>query len=177
VTSRGNNRQTVYFADSDLDTFELMLGRVVERYRLLVLTHCLMTNHYHLLIRAPEGGLSHGLRDLNGDFSRWTGRRHGRTGHLFRNRFYSTPIEDEAHLLRAVRYVLLNPVRAGLCERPEEWPWSSYRACVGLDFPPSFLAAYELLSLFGATPRQARAAFRAFVLSGLDEVSDIVNGD
>jgi putative transposase len=75
-------------------------------------------------------------------------------------------IETDAHMLEAARYVVLNPVRAGICERPEEWPWSSYRACAGLELGRPFLAVNELLGHFGTRPDRARAAFCDFVSRG-----------
>ena len=86
-------------------------------------------------------------------------RKHGRNGHLFRNHYSWQPVENDEHLLEAVRYILLNPVRAGICEKPENWRWSSYRAIADLDLPPEFLALTDVLSIFGTTPTTARAAF------------------
>jgi hypothetical protein len=126
-----------------------------------------MSNHYHLLMTI-ESGLSDGVRELNGAFSAYTNRRHGLDGHLFKNRFWYEPIEDEAHYLAAARYIVLNPVRAGLCATPEEWRRSSYRACAGLEFVPPFLKADELLRCFGQTPAAARDAYRTFVSEGIE---------
>jgi len=126
-----------------------------------------MSNHYHLVIQIEESGLSDGMQVLNGDFARFVNARHGHEGHLFRNRFWSDLIEEESHLLEACRYIVLNPVRAALCSRPGGWRWSSYRACAGLDFAPSFLAAADLLRLFGRSPAAARRAYRAFVHDGV----------
>jgi hypothetical protein len=103
---------------------------------------------------------------------------YGRTGkgHLFKNRFHDEYIRGDAHLLEVSRYIVLNPVSAGICARPEDWPWSSYRASAGLDFAPAFLAVGELLRLFGTKPRQARMAYRAFVSDGLVRWSDQRDG-
>jgi hypothetical protein len=103
------------------------------------------------------------MQELNGGYSRQTNQRYGWTGHLFRNRFFGVELESEAHLLEACRYVVLNPVRARLCARPDEWFWSSYRACAGLDFAPPFLAADTLLPLFAPQPERARDLYKAFV--------------
>jgi REP element-mobilizing transposase RayT len=150
------------------------LARVANRYRWLVLAHCLMTNHYHLVLVLPDGGLSAGMRELNGGYSRRTNVRYGRSDHLFRNRFFATKLEDDAHLLEACRYVVLNPVRAGLCRLPEEWPWSSYRLCAGIEFAPAYTATTELLRLFGPSPDEARRRYVAFVRAGATLVSDTV---
>jgi hypothetical protein len=84
------------------------------------------------------------MRDLNGGYARWTNFRHGRCDHVFGQRFKGEEITTERHLLEACRYVVLNPVRAGICEHPVEWRWSSYRASAGLEPPQPFLALDRL---------------------------------
>ena len=98
-----------------------------------------MPNHYHLVLAATHDQLSAGMRRLNGRYAQRFNRSHGLDGHLFQGRFNVRVIESERHLLEAVRYVVLNPVRAGLCEHPRQWRWSSYRALAGLARVPGFL--------------------------------------
>jgi hypothetical protein len=106
---------------------------------------------------------------LNGSFARFSNRRHDYIGqHLFRNRFWSDEIVTEKHLLETARYIVLNPVRARICESPADWAWSSYRASAGLDFAPSFLAATQHLRLFGTRPSEARRTYREFVSEGIE---------
>ena len=175
LTARGNNRQPVFWADRDRQDFLGILDAVVMRQGWMCLAYCLMTNHYHLVIRLDEGGLSLGMQTLNGSYARTINRRYGRTGHLFRNRFSGALIETEAHVLEACRYVVLNPVRAGLCGSPEEWRWSSFRATVGLARSQRLLAVGELVDSFGDDRLAAQNAFRAFVLAGIEPpVSDTV---
>jgi putative transposase len=173
VGARGNRGCRIYADDYERRIFLTLLERIVARYRWTCLAYCLMSNHYHLVISIEDGGLSDGMRELNGEFACFTNVRHGLEGHLFRNRFWSELIEREAHMLEGSRYVVLNPVRAGLCERPARWRWSSYRACAGLDFPPAFLAAGELLRLFGSTPRRARRGYAAFVRQELEAATGV----
>jgi hypothetical protein len=99
-----------------------------------------MPNHYHLVLDATRAELSSGIHRLNGLYAQWFNREHGHWGHLFGDRFGSNEVLDEADTLRVVRYVLLNPVRAGLCRHPREWQWSSYGATVGLRPRPRFLS-------------------------------------
>jgi putative transposase len=159
LTSRGSDGQAIVRDDLDRLDFLRWLSRIVfaERWRLL--TYCLITNHYHLLLRAEETGFATGMRLLNCGHAHRMNRKHGRSGHLFRNHYSWQPVENDEHLLEAVRYILLNPVRAGICEKPEDWRWSSYRAIADLDLPPDFLALTDVLSIFGTTPTRARAAF------------------
>jgi REP element-mobilizing transposase RayT len=167
--SRGNRGCTIYEDDLERLVFLRLLGLAVRRFRWTCHTYCLMSNHYHLLIQLEQGGLSEGVQLLNSSFAAFSNRRHGYVGqHLFRNRFWSEMIESEEHLLETARYIVLNPVRAGICNVPEEWTWSGYRACAGLDFAPSFLAATTHLGFFGKTPSAARRAYRRFVRDGID---------
>ncbi len=92
-----------------------------------------MSNHYHLVIETPEGNLSRGMRQLNGVYTQRYNRRHERVGHLFQGRYKAIVIDKESHLLEVCRYVVLNPVRAGMVKRPEQWRWSSFRATAGID--------------------------------------------
>jgi hypothetical protein len=106
------------------------------------------------------------MQRLNSAFAQWFNRRRRRVGHLFQGRYHASMIEEEPHLLEVSRYVVLNPVRAGLCETPESWRWSSFRATAGLASAPAFLAAGAVLRHFGADEAQARARYRAFVHEG-----------
>ena len=85
-----------------------------------------MTNHFHLLIETPEPTLSVGMQRLNSEYATYFNERFGFVGHLFQQRFGSRLIETEEYFAEALRYIAFNPVRAGLCEHPHEWPWSSF---------------------------------------------------
>jgi putative transposase len=167
VTIRGNDRRDVFVSDRDRLDLLQRLAVLVERHAWTVYAHCLMTNHYHLVLQVADDGLSKGMCVLNAHFARSANRRHGRTGHLFQRRFHAEPTGRQSHLLEAIRYLALNPIRAGLCSRPEQWRWSSYRACAGLDYAPDFLAVDNVLKLFAADPAAARAAYCSFVQLGL----------
>jgi putative transposase len=166
VTARGNSQKAIYRDDVEREVFLVLLERSSKKHGWIVLAYCLMDNHYHLVLQTPSGQLSQGFCELNSGFARVMNLRHGRGNHLFGRRFWSELIERESHMLEAARYVVLNPVRAGICERPEQWPWSSYRACAGFEFARPFLAVDELLGLFGARPEPARDAYRRFVSEG-----------
>jgi len=162
LVSRGNRGSRIYAEDEERRVFLQLLGRVARRRRWICHAYCLMSNHYHLLVQIQQGGLSDGMRELNGGFARFRNNRHDEEGHLFRNRFWSDVLEEEAHMLEACRYVVMNPVRAGLCTSPADWPWCSYRATARLESPHPFLDVDRVLGLFGGRP----AAYRAFIRNG-----------
>jgi REP element-mobilizing transposase RayT len=148
--------------DTDREAFLGMLAHAVNRFELGCVAYCLMGNHYHLLVQTPDERLSQALQQLNGGYSRHFNLVHGRGAHLFRNRFLDLLIEDEQHLLAACRYLAHNPVRAGLCGEPADWPWSSYRASAGIDPAPAFLAEGVLRGVFGAASSW-RERYRDFI--------------
>jgi putative transposase len=166
VTTRGNRRQPIVLEDRDCEVFLFLLGKVVERLGWKVHAYCLMTNHYHLLVETPNADISVGMQLLNGQYAQAFNRRHGYEGHLFERRFAAEEIESDWHLLEVCRYIVLNPVRAGLCRHPGEWRWSSYRATVGRVRCPRLLTL-RLLGMFGSNLVKARAAFDEFVMRGL----------
>jgi putative transposase len=168
VISRGNNGEPLVRDDADRATWLAMLARTVTTFAWRLRAYCLMTNHYHLALALTVGEdeLSRGMQRLNTRYAQYANHRHGRTGHLFRNRFFSVTLESEGHLLETSRYVVLNPLRAGICRCPEDWRWSSYRACAGLEHAPSFLDVFGTLELFGPDPETAFRGYRQFVSDG-----------
>ena len=162
LAARGSDRQPIFAFDTDRNAFLERLSAVVERYELACVAYCLMGNHYHLLIQTPDGRISAAMQELNGGYSRHFNRIHGRSAHLFRNRFFARQVDDEAYLLTACRYLVHNPVRAGLCREPGEWPWSSYRATAGIDPTPRFLNQTLIRDACGGHPNW-RDRYRKFV--------------
>lgn len=131
------------------------LAQSIHRRRWTCLAYCLMTNHYHVILQLTEPNLSVGMQRLNWLYALRFNERHGHVGHLFESRFHSRSIATTEHLMTALGYVVLNPVRAGLCSDPAEWNWSSFRATAGLERCPRFLAAARVRSLFGQGSRGA----------------------
>ena len=111
--------------------FLRLLARFEDRFRWTRLAHCLMGNHYHLLVRTSDARLPAGMQRLNGCYAQWFNRRHERTGHLFQGRYGSELVKTDAHLLATARYIEMNPVAAGLCSTPAQWPWSDWAPALG----------------------------------------------
>ena len=139
VTQRGNNRQDVFFVDDDRRTFLDLLAEAAERFDLTVDGYCLMTNHVHLVV-TPEkhDSLANALKRTNQLYAQYVNRFHGRSGHLWQDRFFSCPL-DETHRWCALVYIERNPVRARLCRKAWRWPWSSAAAHCGSGDQAGFL--------------------------------------
>jgi REP element-mobilizing transposase RayT len=166
VTSRGNERRQIFFCDDDRLAFLDVLEHAVARFGWLCHAYCLMGNHYHLLIETPHANLSQGMRQLNGVYTQYVNRTHRRVGHLFQGRFKGILVEREYYLLALARYVVLNPVRAGMVRDAGDWPWSSYRGTVGMERAPPFLTTDWLLSAFGSERAIATREYARFVGEG-----------
>src|SRR4051794_15803990 len=130
VTQRGNRRQEGFFSDEDYGAYKALVAEACAQNGVRCLAWCLMPNHVHLImVPSTADGLRAALADAHRRYSRRINFAKGWTGYLWQGRFASYPM-DEAHLMAAVRYVELNPVKAKLVRRAEDWPWSSARAHV-----------------------------------------------
>ena len=167
VTARGDRREDIFEDDQDRQAFLLTLEQVVAQFNWLCYAWCLMDNHYHLLIQTPDGNLSKGMRQLNGVTTQTSNRRHRRVGHLFQGRFKAILVDHDAYLLELSRYIVLNPVRAGMVKAPGDWPWSSYRASAGLEPVAPWLAVDGVLSQFAKRRSLARQRYAQFVSEGI----------
>lgn len=167
ITSRGDRREKIYLTDADRHGFVSLLAGVCEKYNWYCHAYCLMGNHYHLLIETPEANLAKGMRQLNGVYSQQFNQRNRRCGHVFQGRYKSILVDKEGYLLELARYIVLNPVRAGLVRNAQEWPWSSFRATIDLEKKPDWLHVDWLLSTFGRSKSDAIAQYKDFVVDGL----------
>jgi REP-associated tyrosine transposase len=168
ITARGIDGRETYLDDVDRVRFLELLRSAVERFRWTLTAYVLMSNHFHLLIELTETTLSTGMKWLNQTYAQAFNQRHDRAGHLFQQRFRAPLIEKETYFLEVARYVVLNPVRARIVVRPEEYKWSSYLAMMGRAPVPSWLATDDLFAHFGDDREAARARYRAFVADGID---------
>lgn len=166
VTSRGNAKRNIYRSKADRETFLQTLKQVVQRFNWLCHAYCLMSNHYHLLIETIDPTLARGMQHLNGVYTQAFNRKHARVGHVFQGRYKAILVEKEAYLLELSRYVVLNPVRAGLVRAAKDWKWSSYSATAGFASRPPFLTTDWILSQFGDEKTETQERYRQFVYRG-----------
>ncbi|HOL22036.1 MAG TPA: transposase [bacterium] len=171
ITSRGNEKKEIFLGDDDKTLFLRVLKEITENFNWLCHAYCLMNNHYHLVIETPEGNLSRGMKCLNGTYTQLYNKRHDRIGHLLQGRYKSILIEKESYLLEVCRYVVLNPIRAGLTDKPEEWKWSSYRATAGYESSPPYLTTDWILGHFSLDLTEARNRYIEFVKQGISKES------
>ena len=168
VFSRGNGRMKIFHDDTEFAWFAALLGEVVNEFGFECWNYCLMPNHYHLTLRPTLSNLSEGMKQLNEDYAQWWNRRHQHVGHVFQGPFKAQIVQEDKYGLTLCRYIALNPVRAGLTARPEDWTWSSYAAIIGLRPRPGFLAADSNLLLLGdGDEHRLQARFAEYVLAGI----------
>lgn len=163
VIGKATGADCLYVSSEDYRHFLRLLEQVALRFGWRCRIYSLLGTHYHLMVATPEPNLARGMHRLNGLYAQAFNRRHKRWGHLFGDRYYSLVVRREAHTLELVRYIALNPVRAGLCATPERWPWSSYAATIGNATPPPFLDSDEILRWFSPSREVAIRRLRAFV--------------
>jgi putative transposase len=167
IILRGNNRQAIFHSDLDREHLLATLKEVAAQYRVAIHAYVLMDNHLHLLATPPAAeALSRMMQSLGRRYVGWFNARHQRTGTLWEGRFRAGLIEGERHLLACMRYIELNPVRAGLCAEPAQWPWSSAAHHLGLVRSP-VITEHEMYWSLGNTPFDREHAYREFLTQGV----------
>lgn len=155
VTNRGARRQDIFYCDEDRLDFLELVAKAHERFGIVVHAFCLMSNHIHLVLETPEGGLSKALHLIESAYVQGFNRRHGLDGPLLKGRFYSRLVQEDLYMKLVVRYVERNPLEAGLVKDPINYPWSSYRLFIaGSATIPAWLSAGALHSAGVRTARQ-----------------------
>jgi REP element-mobilizing transposase RayT len=163
VVPQGNGRRRIVEDDRDRNSYTHRFERVARELSWTIYASCLMDTHHHAVVVTDLPNLGVGLKRLQGGHARWFNERHGREGSVSRQHAWSRRISDDAHLFRACLYVVLNPVAAGLCRHPREWPWCSYRRIAGGD-PEAYVGGEEgLLGMFGDSPAEARERYARLV--------------
>jgi REP element-mobilizing transposase RayT len=166
ITARGNEKKLIFRDDKDRLLFFDIMNQVKKRYNWLCHTYCLMNNHYHLVIETPDANLSKGMRQLNGVYTQAFNKKHKRVGHVLQGRYKAILIQKESYLLEVIRYVVLNPLRAKVAQKPEGWKWSSYRSIAGKEKAEKFLIIDWILGQFGNDRTTAQKRYCEFVKEG-----------
>jgi len=165
IISRGNKKEAIFKNNKDFTLFLDILSEVIERYNWKLYAYCLMKNHYHLLIETIDPNLSQGMLLLNGKYTQKFNRRYDTCGHLFQGRFKAFIIDRESYLLEVVKYIILNPVNAGIVKSPSEYKWSSFndiisnKRNINIDFK-------TILNLFENNIKNPIEQFIEFISSG-----------
>jgi REP element-mobilizing transposase RayT len=163
VTARGNDDDAIFRDDHDRTHLLGLISGVTREHGWTCFAYCLMSNHYHLLVRTPQPNLSRGMQLVQTRYAHRFNARHRRRGHLFGDRFHDRRVEADAHLLAAAAYVVSNPVRAGIVVRPQDWPWSSYHVTAGGEDRSKLVDTDAVLELLSPDPTRARELYRELV--------------
>lgn len=161
VTSRGNACKSIYKINSDRRKFLNYLSEAKNKYRFKLYAYVLMTNHYHLILETPDPNLNRIMQYLNSSYANYFKTRHKQIGHIFQGRYKALLIEKDTYLLELIRYVHLNPVRAGITENLMKYPWSSLGEY--LQQEKEFVDVDDILPFFGKGKREAIKAVITFL--------------
>lgn len=169
ITSRGNQREQIFWDNKDREKFKNILIRTKERYSYLLHAYVLMNNHYHLLIETPYANIKQVMQNINTSYTVYINKRHKRTGHLLQGRYKAFIIDKESYLLELGRYIHQNPVRAGIVKRPEDYKWSSYREYIYKNNKETITDASDTLYSFSKKQAIAAKKYQEFVNAGIKE--------
>lgn len=148
VMNRGAAFRNIFHSDKDREKFLSLLGKTTAQYNIEIHAYCLMSNHYHLLVRTPLGNLSKAIKYLNSLYAKYHNQIKKIDGPLFRGRFKSTVISYDEHLLHVNRYIHLNPTKAKIAQKPQHYKWSSYTAYLQITPSLNWLFTEKILNYF-----------------------------
>lgn len=168
ITARGNERKKIFLTRKDYEKFLSYLTDALHKFGMVLHAFVLMANHYHLVVESPKANLSSFMHTLNSAYTTYFNIKRGRSGHLFQGRYKAFVIDKDHYLLELSRYIHLNPVRAGMAERPEEYPYSSLRPYL---FPKEESIVFRDLiwDMISKERKKAPQRYRDFVESALLE--------
>lgn len=172
VMLRGNGGQPIFFDVTDRIRFCLFLQKTIEEHYLIVHAFCFMNNHIHLILEPTTTALSISVHAFAGRYAQYFNRRHKQRGHLFQDRYRSILIEDDDYLIRLVRYIHLNPVRANLAAVPQNYFWSSYCSYLAL-YEITWLTQTRILKKFNTSDLEARRAIVVHTSKKIDAELDV----
>ncbi len=168
VTARGNERKKIFLSQADSAKFLSYLTDALHKYGVILHAFTLMSNHYHLAVETPHANLSAFAHAVNSAYTTYFNIKRKRSGHLFQGRYKSIVIEKDAYLLEVSRYIHLNPVRAGIVQKPEDYALSSYRSYL-LPKEETIVSRELIWRMISRSRKEAPARYREFVESALIE--------
>ena len=166
VTARGNEQKRIYFNKTDYGKFREYLEGAREKYGCLIHVYVFMTNHYHMIIETPNANISKIMHFINGSYTTYINKKRDRSGHLFQGRYKAILIDRDNYLLELSRYIHLNPVRARIVEKPEEFLNSSYASYIG-NRKDTMVYHEQLLQMISNNKKSAPKLYKKFVESGI----------
>ena len=168
VTARGNERAKIFFSKADYRKFKDYIAAAKEKFDLILHAYVLMTNHYHLIVETPAKNLSKIMHFINSSYTTYINIKRKRTGHLFQGRYKAILVDKDNYLLELSRYLHLNPVRAKMTPKPEDYPYSSYRSYV-TGQPENLVNTDTILGILRGKRRDAPGRYKDFVESVMEE--------
>lgn len=172
ITSRGNEKKSIFLNKVDRERFLHILKEYHTRHRVLVHAYVLMDNHYRILLETPRRNLLKVMHGINGGYTGYFNRKYQRVGHLFQGRYRAILVDKDQYLLPLSRYIHLNPVRAGIVDRPEGYSYSSYRAYIGRIGREDWVEYDWVLSQFGRNRKRAEVNYREYVCEAIQGVDN-----
>ncbi len=166
VTARGNERRKIFFTKSDYSKFLEYIENAIKKHGMLLHAYILMSNHYHLIIETPQANLSKVMHYINGSYTTYINTKRKRSGHLFQGRYKAILVSKDNYLAELSRYIHLNPVRAKMIEKPEDYEMSSYKAYI-TDEKEKRLTKDLILGLISSHKGEAKKKYRLFVESSI----------
>ncbi len=177
VMNRGRRFENVFAGNKDYEIFVELLKDASEMWNVNIAAYCLMPNHYHLLIQTPLGNISRTMRHINGVYTQRYNKKHGDDGQLFRGRYKSILVHGDSYLLQLVRYIHRNPLKAGLADSLNAYPWSSHKGYVSISEKWNWLYKDFVLALLSKRKKEWIKKYREFVsISKDDEATRILEG-
>jgi putative transposase len=177
VMNRGRGAEKIFIDSTDYQVFVELLKETAETWNVKVAAYCLISNHYHILLKTPEANISRSMRHLNGVYTQRFNRRHRVDGPLFRGRYKSIVVGADPYLLQLVRYIHKNPVKAGLVEKPGQYAWSSHKGYLSVAGKWDWLHKDFILSLLSPKKQDWLKLYKAFMsLEDAQGVDRIVAG-
>lgn len=171
VTARGNEKKRIYFSNADYDKFKYYVDKARDKYAFVLHCYILMINHYHLVLETPSANLNSIMHYINSSYTNYVNRKMKRSGHLFQGRYKAILIDQDIYLLELSRYIHLNPVRAGMVQRPEDYPHSSYGSFIGKRKDESVYRDF-ILKMISQNGKKAMQNYKSFVENAIGEKLD-----